>query len=160
MSFSVFAGNGFSAVGNVMWVELDHVDNLPSRLPGRIIDIMNTVITFHQNWFYVATATCGVVGVWGLVMALLKRTPPKAFAWARGAAITAILVQVAAGVYLYSIDVRPASQWHTFYGVVIAVTLTLAYVYRTTMARKPALTYGILLLFVMGLGLRSWANVS
>jgi len=90
----------------------------------------------------------------------MKRTPSKAFAWARGTAIVAILIQVTAGVYLYSNGVRPGNAFHVFYGVVIVVILTLAYVYRSTMARKPALTYGILLLFVMGLGLRAWANVS
>ncbi len=121
---------------------------------------MNSIHTFHANWFYVAVATNGIVGVWGLVLALMKRTPPKSFAWARGAAIVAILIQVAAGVYLYSNGVRPGNAFHVFYGVVIVVILTLAYVYRSTMARKPALTYGILLLFVMGLGLRAWANVS
>lgn len=121
---------------------------------------MNTILTFHQYWFYVAVAATGIVGLWGLVLALLKRTPSKAFKWARGAAITAILLQVGAGVYLYSNDVRPGNSFHVFYGVVIVVTLTLAYVYRTTMARRPALTYGVLLLFVMGLGLRAWANVS
>lgn len=121
---------------------------------------MDTVLTFHQNWFYVAIATTGLVGLWGLVLAIMKRTPSKAFVWARGIAIGAILLQVAAGVYLYSNDLRPGDAFHVFYGVVIVVTLTLAYVYRATMARNPALTYGILLLFVMGLGLRAWANVS
>ena len=121
---------------------------------------MNTVLSFHQNWFYVAIAATGLVGLWGLLMALMKRTPPQAFNWARGIAIAAILMQVGAGVYLYSNGIRPGNAFHVFYGVVIAVTLTLAYVYRSTMARKPALTYGILLLFVMGLGLRAWANVS
>jgi CDP-diglyceride synthetase len=121
---------------------------------------MNTVLAFHQDWFYVAIATTGLVGSWGLIMALMKRTPPKAFEWARGIAILAILLQVVAGVYLYSNDVRPGNAFHVFYGVVIVITLSLAYVYRSTMARKPALTYGILLLFVMGLGLRAWANVS
>jgi CDP-diglyceride synthetase len=122
--------------------------------------MMNNVITFHHDWFYVAIVTTGLVGLWGLGLATMKRTPPKAFEWARGVAIAAILVQVAAGVYLYSNDLRPGNAFHVFYGVVIVVTLTLAYVYRATMARKPALTYGILLLFVMGLGLRAWANVS
>ena len=44
--------------------------------------------------------------------------------------------------------------------MVIAVTLSFAYIYRPTMAKRPALTYGLLLLFVMGLGLRAWANVN
>jgi len=121
---------------------------------------LNAVLQFHQNWFYVAVVSCGLVGVWGLVLAVMKRDPNRAFAIARAVAIVAILVQVGAGVVLYSNDIRPGNSFHVFYGVVIAITLTLAYLYRSTMDRKPALTYGILLLFVMGLGLRAWANVS
>ncbi len=120
---------------------------------------LNVVLDFHQWWFYVAVVTCGIVGAWGLVTALARREPGRAFAIARAVAIAAMLVQVGAGVYLYSNNVRPGNSFHVFYGVVIVITLTLAYLYRSTMARRPALTYGILLLFVMGLGLRAWANV-
>jgi CDP-diglyceride synthetase len=121
---------------------------------------LGTVLEFHQKWFYIAVVACGIVGVWGLALALMKRDLNRAFTIARAGAIIAILVQVGAGVVLYSNDIRPGNSFHVFYGVVIAITLTLAYLYRSTMARKPALTYGILLLFVMGLGLRAWANVS
>ena len=71
-----------------------------------------------------------------------------------------MLVQVAAGVVLYQQDYRPGNNFHIFYGVVIAFTFTFAYIYRAQMARRPALFYGLLLLFVMGLGLRAWANVN
>ena len=120
---------------------------------------LDSVLTFHQNWFWVAVVTCGIVGAWGLVTAIIKRDPPRAFSWARAMAIAVMLVQVGAGVYLYSNNVRPGNSFHVFYGVVIVITFTLAYLYRSTMARRPALTYGVLLLFVMGLGLRAWANV-
>jgi CDP-diglyceride synthetase len=160
VGLSILASNGLSAVCDVMWVEFDHGDNIPCHRQPRNNVTVNTVLAFHQNWFYVAIATTGLVGLWGLVMALMKRSPPKAFAWATGTAIGAILIQVVAGVYLYSNELRPGNAFHVFYGVVIVITLTLAYVYRSTMARKPALTYGILLLFVMGLGLRAWSNVS
>ena len=119
-----------------------------------------TVLQFHQSWFWVAVISTGLVGLWGLLLAVTKRTPGRSFKIGRALAIAAILVQVGAGVYLYSNDVRPGNSFHVFYGVVIVITLTLAYLYRSTMARKPALTYGILLLFVMGLGLRAWANVA
>jgi len=118
------------------------------------------VLSFHQTWFWVAVVSCGIVGAWGLVLAVMKRNPPQAFDIARGTAIVIMLVQVGAGVYLYSNGVRPGNAFHVFYGVVIVITFTLAYLYRSTMAKRPALTYGILLLFVMGLGLRAWANVS
>ncbi len=120
---------------------------------------LSTVLQFHQSWFWVAVVSNGVVGTWGLVLAFQKTTPSRAFTFARGLAIAAMLIQVSAGVYLYSNGLRPGNSFHVFYGVVIVITLTLAYLYRSTMARKPALTYGILLLFVMGLGLRAWANV-
>jgi hypothetical protein len=121
---------------------------------------LDKVLQFHQSWFYVAVITCGTVGLWGFVLGLLKREPPRAFLIARSLAIGAMLVQVGAGVYLYSNGLRPGNSFHVFYGVVIVITLTLAYLYRSTMARRPALTYGILLLFVMGLGIRAWMNVS
>ncbi len=121
---------------------------------------LNTVMQFHREWFYVAVGSLGFVGVWGLILAIVKRRPSRAFIWARGLAIGAILLQVAAGVYLYSNGERPGNSFHVFYGVVIVATLTFAYLYRSTMAQKPALTYGLLLLFVMGLGLRAWANVA
>ena len=117
------------------------------------------VLEFHGWWFYVAVVSTGIVGAWGLLLAVLKRQPGRAFIVARGVAIATMLVQVSAGVYLYSNGVKPGNAFHVFYGVVIVITLTLAYLYRSTMARRPALTYGILLLFVMGLGLRAWSNV-
>jgi hypothetical protein len=120
---------------------------------------LDMVLDFHHSWFWAAVVTCGIVGAWGVLLALLKRQPGRAFGIARGVAIAAMLIQVSAGVYLYSNGIRPGNSFHVFYGVVIVVTLTLAYLYRSTMARRPALTYGILLLFVMGLGLRAWANV-
>jgi hypothetical protein len=115
---------------------------------------------FHQHWFYVAVVTSGVVGLWGLGLAIARRRPQRPFLIARAAAIAAMLIQVTAGVVLYTGGVRPGNGFHVFYGVVIAVTFSLAYVYRSTMERSPALWYGLLLLFVMGLGLRAWANVN
>jgi hypothetical protein len=70
-----------------------------------------------------------------------------------------MLIQVSAGVALYVYGLRPLSGFHVFYGILIAVTFSLAYVYRAQLARRPALWYGLLLLFVMGLGFRAWSNV-
>ena len=70
-----------------------------------------------------------------------------------------MLVQIVAGVILWQQGVRPGDNFHVFYGVVIAITLALAYIWRAQLAKRPALSYGLLLLFIMGLGLRAWANV-
>ncbi len=117
------------------------------------------MLAFHQNWFYVAVLTTGVVGVWGVGLAVAKRTPGRIFGIATGVAIVAMLIQVAAGLWLYGQGFEPSNDFHLFYGVVIVVTLALAYLYRSTLARRPALHYGVLLLFVMGLGLRAWSNL-
>lgn len=114
----------------------------------------------HATWFWVAVLSTGLVGAWGLVLALMKRLPGRAFLVARGVAIGAALVQVGLGLLLLQqlesdFPQYQAPGFHVFYGVVIAITLSLAYVYRAAMAKRPALTYGLLLLFVMGLGLRA-----
>ena len=128
---------------------------------GSRLASLPAVLWFHQNWFWVSVISTGLVGAWGLVLAVTKRPPALAFYAARVGAISAMLVQVGAGVWLYAAEERrPANDFHLFYGVVIAATLSLAYVYRSQLGRKPALGYGLLLLFVMGLGLRAWANVS
>lgn len=119
---------------------------------------MDAISWFHQNWFYVSVATTGLVGLWGIGLFVLRRPPGRAFGIAVAVAITAILLQIAAGVALYMGDRRPGDSFHVFYGVVIAITLAIAYVYRSQLAKRPALAYGLLLLFVMGLGIRAWAN--
>ncbi|VAV93786.1 hypothetical protein MNBD_ACTINO02-318 [hydrothermal vent metagenome] len=126
-------------------------DNGASLVPMR---------SFHANWFYVTVVTTGLVGVWGLGLAFAKRTPGRAFGVARGLAIAAVLIQVGAGVILFNSGIVPGNAFHMFYGIVASITLAIAYVYRAQMARKPALSYGLLLLFVMGLGFRAWANVN
>ncbi len=117
------------------------------------------MLGFHENWFWIAVVSTGVVGGWGVTLAALGRPAGRVFLAARSVAIGAMLVQVGAGLVLWGQGRRPADGFHVFYGVVIAFTLSFAYLYRAQLARKTALGYGLLLLFVMGLGLRAWANV-
>ena len=115
--------------------------------------------SFHANWFFVAVISAGITGAWGVVLAAMKRPPGRVFTYAVGGATGVMLIQVVAGAILWQQGQRPGDGFHAFYGVVIAVTFSFAYVYRAQLARRPALGYGLLLLFVMGLGLRAWANV-
>jgi hypothetical protein len=50
-------------------------------------------------------------------------------------------------------EIDPGNQ-HVFYGVVIAATFAFTYIYRAQFRRRPAMYYGLLLLFTMGLGIR------
>jgi hypothetical protein len=109
---------------------------------------------FHSVWGWVAIALCGVSGLWGLVLAGLRRQPTRPYWVGVGLAMAAVVVQVVLGVLAFSVEkTRPGNQ-HLFYGVVVSFTLGFAYIYRPQLARRPALSYGLLMLFVMGLGIR------
>jgi hypothetical protein len=118
------------------------------------------VRSLHANWFYVAVISTGLVGAWGLAIALMKRPPGRAFRFAMYLAIAAMTLQVLLGFATFQQIGPPPNDFHMFYGFVILFTLAFAYIYRTQMDRRPALAWGLLLLFVMGLGLRAWANVA
>ena len=122
--------------------------------------MIDDVLWFHGHWVSVALASAGLVGAWGLLLAAMRREPGRAFAVAGGAAAIAMLVQVTAGLILYGRGLRPLNAFHVFYGIVIVVTFGFAYIYRAQFAKRPALSYGLLLLFVMGLGFRAWSNVA
>jgi hypothetical protein len=83
-----------------------------------------------------------------------RATVPKAFYWAVAVAIAGMLAQVVLGVTAMSVDGTDPGNQHVFYGVVIAVTFAFTYIYRAQFRKRPALYYGLLLLFVMGLGIR------
>lgn len=107
---------------------------------------------FHSTWGFVAAGISGVVGLWGVIIGRREK-PPKAFYYGVGIAIGALLAQILVGVIVASGGVDPGNQ-HVFYGVVIAVTFSFVYIYRAQFRRRPALYYGLLLLFTMGLSIR------
>lgn len=113
-----------------------------------------TVGGLHRQWGWIAVWILGVTGGIGLLLAILRREPPPAYWWLVGAAVVAALAQVGMGVWAYSVEgINPGNQ-HVFYGIVTAFTFSFAYIYRAQLAKRPALSYGLLLLFVMGLGIR------
>jgi hypothetical protein len=131
--------------------EVDHRDPIHGATLDR--PKLIAVSAIHQTFGWVIAGFCGVVGLWGLVM-VKRETVPRPFFWAVGVAIVGMMLQVIIGVWLMSVNgVDPGNQ-HVFYGIVISVTFVFAYIYRAQFRRRPALSYGLLLLFVMGLGMR------
>lgn len=107
----------------------------------------------HTNSGWIVAGFSGAVGLWGILMAR-RREVPKVFFWAVGVAIAGLLAQVVLGLILMSTqDIDPGNQ-HVFYGVVIAVTFAFTYIYRAQFRKRPALYYGVLLVFAMGLAIR------
>ena len=107
---------------------------------------------FHVTWGYIAAGISGIVGLWG-VLIRRRDPPPRMFYYGVGLAISALLLQIVVGVIVANDGIDPGNQ-HVFYGVVIAVTFTFAYIYRAQFRKRPSLYYGLLLLFTMGLAIR------
>ncbi|HKZ28209.1 MAG TPA: hypothetical protein VJ482_01060 [Acidimicrobiia bacterium] len=109
---------------------------------------------FHTTLGWVAVSIVGLAGLFGIGSAIAKRPPTKAFWVVAGAGMGAMVVQVLAGIVLYLQDDDPGA-FHMFYGFLVLFSLAFAYMYRSQLAKRPALAWGLLLLFVMGLGLRA-----
>ena len=115
------------------------------------------VVAWHTWLGWVAVGVCGVSGVLGLIYHFMGRAPDRLFKAAAGLSVVAMVVQVGLGLLLFAQDYEPGSI-HMFYGFVILLTLTFVYIYRVQFERRPALYWGLVLLFMMGLGLRGITN--
>lgn len=111
------------------------------------------VSAVHTFWGEIAAGISGAVGLWGVLMAR-RATVPKVYYWAVGFAIANLLFQVVLGVAAMTVENIPPGNQHVFYGVVIAITFAFVYIYRAQFRKRPALYYGLLLLFTMGLSIR------
>lgn len=109
---------------------------------------------FHTTWGWVAISLAGLAGLVGIGYAVAKREVTRPFWILAGAGMGAMVIQVLAGIVLYLQDEDPGA-FHMFYGFLVLFSLAFAYMYRSQLARRPALAWGILLLFIMGLGLRA-----
>ena len=116
---------------------------------------MPTLVQLHTSLGWWVAGATGLVGLWGVGIAILRRPPGRAFNAAVGAVIAAMTGQVILGLAALNLTTtqQPGSQ-HIFYGVLVLFTFAFAYIYRATLSRRPALYIGLLLLFVMGLGIR------
>jgi hypothetical protein len=109
---------------------------------------------FHTTWGWVAVSLAGVAGSVGIGFTVAKRPLTKTFWILAGAGMGAMIVQVLAGIVLYLQDEDPGA-FHMFYGFLVLFTLSFAYIYRSQLAKRPALAWGLVMLFIMGLGLRA-----
>lgn len=111
----------------------------------------------HVAAAYLVVGFNGLTGLAGLILAALRRRPGRLFDVAKYVSLGGAFVQVSIGLILYGQGNNPGSI-HMFYGIVIMFTLAFVYIYRAQFAKRPALAWALVLLFVMGLGLRGWMN--
>jgi hypothetical protein len=66
-----------------------------------------------------------------------------------------MMLQVLVGVALVASDEYVAPRFHMFYGFIAFLTVGIAYSYRQQMRGRRELLYGLVGLFIMGLGIRA-----
>jgi len=111
--------------------------------------------SFHGVWGYVAIVANGIAGVAALVAWRLKKVRGGWLWWVTIAAESMMMLQVLIGVILVSSKEYTAPRFHMFYGFLAFLTVGLAYSYRRQMRGRRELFYGLVGLFIMGLGIRA-----
>lgn len=112
------------------------------------------LVSLHRTVGWYVVGLLGVLGLWGIGLALFRRDPGRSFWIGAGVGFAAGIAQVLAGLYGFAVADRDPGNQHLFYGVVLMITFSFVYMYRSQFAKRPALAYGLLFLFSMGLGIR------
>lgn len=113
----------------------------------------------HRTVAWVAIVGNGVAGVYALAAWRVRRLRDLAVWVTSGLAEAALLLQVVLGVILVSDQDIVAPRFHMFYGFVAFIAIGLAYSYRTSLRGRLELFYGLVGLFLMGLGIRAFTLV-
>jgi len=116
---------------------------------------VETLFHFHQVWGYVAIVMNAVAGVIALIAWRWKAARGK-YVWiAAIVAESALMLQVLVGTILVASKDYVAPRFHMFYGFVAFLTVGIAYQYRRQMRGRQEMFYGLVGLFLMGLGIRA-----
>jgi len=116
---------------------------------------VQTLFHFHQVWGYVAIGMNAIAGVIALVAWRWKAARGK-YVWiATIIAEAALMLQVLVGTILVASKDYVAPRFHMFYGFVAFLTVGIAYQYRRQMRGRSEMFYGLVGLFLMGLGIRA-----
>lgn len=121
---------------------------------------MHTLFQFHSKWGYVAIALNALAGIYALVAYQWRRFRSRYVWWATIVAEAALMLQVLVGAILVASKDYEAPRFHMFYGFVAFITVGLAYSYRGAMRGRRELLYGLVGLFLMGVGIRAVLQVS
>lgn len=112
------------------------------------------VVAVHREFGWYVVGFLGLLGLWGIALSLLRREPNKLYWIAAGLGFAVGVLQVALGLAGFAVEDYDPGNQHLFYGVVLMFTFAFVYIYRSQFSKRPALSYGLVFLFAMGLGIR------
>jgi hypothetical protein len=125
------------------------------RHPAGAGRLIGSLLEFHQSWAWVAIVANGLAGLMALAAWRLRKVPRRWWVMATALAEIALLVQVTSGALLVSDESITAPRIHMFYGFVGFATVGLAYSSRDSMQGRLEVLYGLVGLFLMGIGIRA-----
>lgn len=118
------------------------------------------LLSFHKVWAYVAIGANALAGIVLLVCWRVTKWRGRWMWIPTVAAEAAMMLQVLVGVVLVASHDYVAPRFHMFYGFVAFLTVGIAYSYRQQMRGRRELFYGLVGLFIMGLGIRAIMQVT
>jgi len=120
---------------------------------------MSFVEVLHARLANTALLYFGILAIWGLWRAIRKQGLESSFWGALIIAEILIVVQGAAGAYLWLSGERPGRWVHILYGVVTALVIPGLYAYtKGESDRRVMLIYAITLLICVGVILRAMST--
>lgn len=113
------------------------------------------LMDFHKVWAYIAIVANALAGIVLLVVWRVTKWRGRWMWIPTIAAEAAMMLQVVVGVILVASNQYVAPRFHMFYGFVAFLTVGIAYSYRQQMRGRRELFYGLVGMFIMGLGIRA-----
>jgi heme A synthase len=114
---------------------------------------------FHQIVANALLLLMLLLGLWGLLMALLKRPVGGSFRSTYVLSIGVFALQAAIGAALLVSGHRPKDMLHLIYGIAPFLALGVAYSYSgNAQPRRESLTLGLAALFTFGLIIRAYTT--
>ena len=115
-----------------------------------------SLVTFHGNFSRVVLIYGGLMAVWGLVLYVSGRNPSPSYLGSLVLAEGVVIFQAILGLVVFGEGNRPHDGLHFLYGVVLVLTLPVAYLYsaRGTERRDSAI-FGLAALFMVGIAIRA-----
>jgi hypothetical protein len=126
--------------------------------------VVDAILSFHRKFGYAVIVLNALAGLYALAAWRWKQLRGRWVWISTIVAEVAILVQIVAGTIVVATHKELAKQngirFHMFYGFVAFLTVGLAYQYRSSMRGRLEMFYGLVGLFLMGVGIRAVMQVA
>ncbi|HEX9467746.1 MAG TPA: hypothetical protein VGA11_05005 [Acidimicrobiia bacterium] len=121
---------------------------------------MSALFDFHRVWGYVAIALNAIAGIVALIAWRIRSARGRGVWIVTIIAEAALMLQVLVGAILVASKDYTAPRFHMFYGFVAFLTVGIAFQYRDAMRGRREMLYGLVGLFLMGVGIRAVLQAS